>query len=245
MHDILHPIPTRRGTALLYGEHPLVIDPMLATFVGLHEAIILQQLHYWLRYNQKERNNIRDGRVWVYMSYQEWREQIPFFSCDQIKRAFLSLEKRKVVISRQFDRKDWNQRKWYSIDYLVLDDVQPLDFSDGAILHDRACAAAPSRVRNRTIEGATAHEQNQITETKAEINSEIKKRQAAKEINHPHQATTLEVGNSDHVQSVDIKKLLSQLPWMHGNQKINTPLDIEERKRTLHQQAAQLGLGTQ
>lgn len=172
MSELQHPIPTHRGTALLYGEYPLVIDPMLATLVGLHEAIVLQQLHYWLKHNQKEGNNIRDGRVWVYMSYQEWREQIPFFSLDQIKRTFLRLEKKKVVISSQFDRKDWNRRKWYSIDYLVLNDVQPLDFSNGANLHHREGKNPPSNVQQRPIEYAPAHEQNQITETTAETKAE-------------------------------------------------------------------------
>lgn len=172
MSELKHPIPTHRGTTMLYGEYPLVIDPMLAMLIGLHEAIILQQLHYWLKHNQKKHNNIRDGRVWVYMSYQEWREQIPFFSCDQIKRAFLSLEKKKVVISRRFDRKGWNQRKWYSIDYLVLNDVQPLDFSDGANLHGREGENPPSRRRKSTIESATAHDQNQIAETTPETTPE-------------------------------------------------------------------------
>lgn len=172
MSELQHPIPKRKGTALLFSEHPIVIDPLLAALLGLHEAIILQQLHYWLRNNEKKGENIRDGRVWVYLSYKEWREQIPFFSPDQIKRAFLSLEKKKVVISRQFDRKDWNRRKWYSIDYLVLNDVQLLDFSDGANLHHREGKNPPSNVQQRPIECAPAHDQNQITETTSETKAE-------------------------------------------------------------------------
>ena len=33
---------------LLLEDEPLVVLPKLATVIGLNEAIILQQLHYWL-----------------------------------------------------------------------------------------------------------------------------------------------------------------------------------------------------
>lgn len=33
---------------LLLDDEPLVILPKLAAAIGLNEAIILQQLHYWL-----------------------------------------------------------------------------------------------------------------------------------------------------------------------------------------------------
>ena len=41
----------RRGidmSRLLLEDEPLVVLPKLATVIGLNEAIILQQLHYWL-----------------------------------------------------------------------------------------------------------------------------------------------------------------------------------------------------
>ncbi len=30
------------------APHPLLIPPALAKEIGLHEAVILQQIHYWL-----------------------------------------------------------------------------------------------------------------------------------------------------------------------------------------------------
>ena len=34
---------------LLINESPLQVLPTLATYIGLNEAIFLQQVHYWLR----------------------------------------------------------------------------------------------------------------------------------------------------------------------------------------------------
>ena len=54
---------------LLIEEPPLQVLPSLALAVGLNEAIILQQMHYWLKIKQqasdKYADSFRDGR-WRY-----------------------------------------------------------------------------------------------------------------------------------------------------------------------------------
>ena len=103
---------------LLIDQPPLQVLPKLAIKIGLNEAIILQQLHYWL-----ERSvNIREGRKWIYNDYAQWQEQFPFWSERTIQRTFLSLEKLAIVVSKQFekytsDHTRRNRRKWYTIDY--------------------------------------------------------------------------------------------------------------------------------
>lgn len=112
---------------LLIDEPPLQVLPSLAVRLGgLNEAIVLQQLHYWL--NNKNRKGERtahliDGRWWVYNSYEGWQKDFPFWSATTIKRAFLSLEKRGLVISKQFDAAARDMRKWYTIDYDALESL--------------------------------------------------------------------------------------------------------------------------
>ena len=100
------------SSALLINEDPLQVLPSLAVAIGLNEAIALQQLHYWLR---KSKNLRDDGRKWVYNSYGEWAENFPFWSERTIQRAFLELEKRKLIIVDTPGGRD--RRKWYTIDY--------------------------------------------------------------------------------------------------------------------------------
>ena len=71
-------------TRLLINESPLMILPTLAKHIGLNEAIILQQIHYWL--DARINNNIRRDVRWVYNSYSKWLEQFPFWSEKTIKR---------------------------------------------------------------------------------------------------------------------------------------------------------------
>ena len=98
---------------LLISEPPLQVLPSLAVKVGLNEAIILQQFHYWLQRS----NKIRDGHRWIYNSYSEWNKQFPFWSNATIRRAIRSLEKQGFLISGNYNKAGFDKTKWYRIDY--------------------------------------------------------------------------------------------------------------------------------
>lgn len=101
---------------LLISEPPLQVLPSLAIKVGLNEAIILQQFHYWLQRS----NNIRDGEKWIYNSYPKWAQQFPFWSMSTLKRAINSLEDQGYLIAGNYNRAGFDKTKWYRIDYEKL-----------------------------------------------------------------------------------------------------------------------------
>ncbi|MED3747587.1 DnaD domain protein [Geobacillus stearothermophilus] len=104
---------------LLLDEKPLVILPSLAKEIGLNEAIILQQLHYWLQ----ESNNERDGHRWVYNTYEDWQKQFPFWSIRTIRRTIKNLENKGIVISDYLNSMKIDKTKWYRIDYERLEEI--------------------------------------------------------------------------------------------------------------------------
>jgi DnaD/phage-associated family protein len=104
------------ATRLLLDEEPLVILPSLAAAVGLNESIVLQQLHYWL----ERSNHIYEGHKWVYNTYEEWREQFPFWSESTIRRIITKLEKQGLIITGNFNRSKIDKTKWYRINYEKL-----------------------------------------------------------------------------------------------------------------------------
>lgn len=108
---------------LLINEPPLLVLPSLAKVIGLNESLVLQQLHYWLQ-NSKV-GVTRNGIKWVYNTYGDWQsESFPFWSLSTIERTFRSLEKRGLVISEQLDAKKHDQRKYYRINYAVLETLE-------------------------------------------------------------------------------------------------------------------------
>jgi hypothetical protein len=109
------------SSKLLINEPPLEFQPSLARLLGVNEAIVLQQLHYWLLRSANE----YDGYLWVYNTYKQWRERnFPFWDEKTIQRAFINLENQGIVVSCRLQAQDWNQRKWYRIDYDVLNRLQ-------------------------------------------------------------------------------------------------------------------------
>lgn len=124
--------PTYRNySKLLISESPLQVLPTLAVKIGLNEALMLQQVHYWI--SNPMNKNVREGRVWVYKTYAEWQQEFPFWSLPTIKRTSLNLEKLGLLIaSATFNRLITDRTKWYTIDYDKLDslDVGTIDQID-------------------------------------------------------------------------------------------------------------------
>lgn len=107
---------------LLIDEPPLQVLPTLAKLVGLNEAIVLQQIHYWL--NPHHNKNIYNGYHWVFNSYEDWQTQFPFWSKDTIRRVIASLEKAEFICIDNFNKDRFNHRKWYRINYTKLQQLK-------------------------------------------------------------------------------------------------------------------------
>ncbi len=113
-----------KTSSLLINEPPLLVLPSLAKAIGLNDAIITQQLHYWLE-NPKAGVE-REGFKWIFNTYDEWQENFPFWSVSTIKRTFLDLEEKGVVISAQMDAKSRDMRKYYRLNYEKLAEYETL-----------------------------------------------------------------------------------------------------------------------
>lgn len=103
-------------STLLINEAPLMIVPSLAVEIGLNEAVVLQQIHYWLTISKHK----IEGKKWVFNTYEDWQEQFPFWSISTIRRTFYSLEKIGVVLSDNWNTLKLDKTKWYTIDYEQL-----------------------------------------------------------------------------------------------------------------------------
>ena len=105
----------------LFDEHPILIDKKLAAVIGFNEAVVLQQLNYWLHSNSAKKI---DGRLWIYNSYENWqKDNFPFWSTRTIRRIFDSCEKKGIVLTGNFNKAGFDKTKWYSIDENKLNDL--------------------------------------------------------------------------------------------------------------------------
>lgn len=105
----------------LICEESLLISPSLAVIIGINEAIVLQQIHYWLQITKEKKNNHVDGFFWTYNSINKWQKNnFPFWSTTTVKRIIANLEKSGILVSGSFNRMKADRTKWYRIDYTRL-----------------------------------------------------------------------------------------------------------------------------
>jgi len=105
---------------LLFDEYPLLIPPTLAQAIGLNEAIVVQQVHYWIQSNKRNKQNSHKGHTWTFNSIESWQEQFPFWSVSTVKRIFKKLEDDEILIVDNFNKLKFDRTKWYRINYKKL-----------------------------------------------------------------------------------------------------------------------------
>jgi uncharacterized phage protein (TIGR02220 family) len=137
---------------LLINESPVMIIPSLAAKIGLNEAVVLQQIHYWLGISKHHIN----GRTWVYNTYEEWQKQLPFWSVSTIKRTIRSLEMLGLLLSDNWNQMKMDKTKWYSIDYEKLQELENnLPESEAASIEETIPEEEPEKTRE-SADNATA-----------------------------------------------------------------------------------------
>lgn len=125
----------------LFNENPLVIDRELAVVIGLNEAMILQQMQYWI----KKSNHSYDGKTWIYNSVSQWKKQFPFFSESTINRAIKNLESKGFLFIGNFNKDRRDRTRWYSINYQELDRVMKNAISQNDECNKSKCTNAISQ----------------------------------------------------------------------------------------------------
>lgn len=142
---------------LLIDEPPLQVLPSLARELGLNEAIMLQQMHYWLIKSSHE----FEGVKWFYKTLEDWQTEFPFWSTMTIRRTLTNLEKQKVIRIGNFNKKKFDKTKWYTIEYQCV---------------NRRCVQNEQTMCSNRTDGCVQFEQTytrEYTETTTENNNNV------------------------------------------------------------------------
>lgn len=132
--------------SLLYTKQPVVINPHLAKSIGLNEAIVLQQLHYWLSDSKSggARGGIEvDGIRWVHNTLEEWQSMFPFWSTDTIMRIFKNLKACGLIFVEQKNKSTYDRTNFYTINY-----SHSALFDSGESSSNDTCNLRPSECGN-------------------------------------------------------------------------------------------------
>jgi hypothetical protein len=98
-------------------KSPRLVYSDVAILLGSADsALFLQQVHFWLSVyvNKKDKSHYRDNRWWIWNSYPEWLEQLPWLSVKIIRRITGELREMGLLLVM---RGPGRGTLWYTIDY--------------------------------------------------------------------------------------------------------------------------------
>jgi len=97
---------------VLNDSHAPRLSPALAQEIGLNESILLLQLEFLIAVHSSQIS----GRRWVRMSVRDLEREFPFWSYSTINRAVQSLEASGLITVENFNRRNYDKTRWFSID---------------------------------------------------------------------------------------------------------------------------------
>src|SRR5437016_355533 len=87
----------------------------IASMYGIHEAIILQNLVFWIDKNVRNKKHYHEYRTWTYNSLDAFVEQYPFFTKNQIEYSVNKLVKEGVIMKGNFNKMKYDRTTWYAL----------------------------------------------------------------------------------------------------------------------------------
>ena len=93
--------------------HSFDID--LAKIYGVNEAILLNNITFWVMKNKANKQNYFEGRYWTFNTVKAYSELFPYFSVSTIKRALKHLKDEGVIMSGNFNNDQHNRTNFYTL----------------------------------------------------------------------------------------------------------------------------------
>ena len=90
-------------------------DVSLAKKYGIAEAVVLQNIIFWIEHNRANEKHFHDGRYWTFNSMKAFEELFPEFSRDQMRRILDKLRKSGVLLTGNYNTVAYDRTLWYAL----------------------------------------------------------------------------------------------------------------------------------
>lgn len=87
----------------------------IATKYGILEAILLENINFWVTKNKANNVQYYDGHYWTYNSAKALAELFPYASRTTISRALHRLEDERLILSGNYNKSAYDRTIWYTI----------------------------------------------------------------------------------------------------------------------------------
>ncbi len=99
-------------------------DSEIAEKYGILEAILLNNIYYWIEKNRANDQNFFDGTYWTYNSTKAFSQLFSYASERQINYALKHLREEEVLLVGNYNEKTYDRTLWYAISEKGLAAIQ-------------------------------------------------------------------------------------------------------------------------
>ena len=101
-------------------------DEKIAKKYGVNEAIMLQNIVFWIKKNKANNKHYYDNKFWTYNSVNAFAEIFSFWTVRQIRTILNSLIDQNAIIAGNYNENPFDQTRWYALS----DELNNLYFYD-------------------------------------------------------------------------------------------------------------------
>lgn len=94
-------------------EHSFNIE--IAQAYGIEEAILLNNIFFWVQKNEANERHCHEGHYWTYNSVKAFADLFPYMTANTIRRALCHLEEEGLILAGNFNESAYDRTKWYAI----------------------------------------------------------------------------------------------------------------------------------
>lgn len=127
-------------------EHSFDID--IAVKVGVHGAILYNNIKHWIAKNAANQQHFHDGRYWTYNSKKAFATLFPYLTERQIKTALDKLREEGLIAVGNYNTNPYDKTLWYTILSDSIGQKSPIERTDMSNPSDEKVLSSINRYKN-------------------------------------------------------------------------------------------------
>lgn len=87
----------------------------VAKEVGVHAAILFENIAFWIKTNERNGRNIHDGKAWMFSSVVSFKENFPYLSEKQIRTSLSKLFVCEFLTVGNYNKTQYDRTRWFAL----------------------------------------------------------------------------------------------------------------------------------
>ncbi len=90
-------------------------DIGIARELGINAAIIYNHIVYWIMQNAMRKDEMIDGKYWMYETQQQMADFLGYMSVEEVKKSVVKLLDKGILIKGNYNKNPFDRTAWYTV----------------------------------------------------------------------------------------------------------------------------------